>query len=219
MCATRNDLMQLKTILCEFWQIYATRNPLMKLKIILCKFWRVCATKNALKQLETILCDFGRICATGNTLMLLETILCEFGQICATGNPFQWLTVGRNSILNFPAKIRTGMCRALLCGDWWWLITQPRPIWKKASPGLQRPSHTDSQSVWPFLTPIYLTPTLDLTQDLPLYITQLPIRLLVNDTWPVHSNKNIPEFKIWQKGVYLAESILVKSILCSSKKM
>ena len=33
---------------------------------------------------------------------------------------------------------------ALMCGDWWWLITQPRPIWKKAPPGLQRPSHTDS---------------------------------------------------------------------------
>ena len=27
---------------------------------------------------------------------------------------------------------------------WWWLITQPRPIWKKAPPGLQRPSRTDS---------------------------------------------------------------------------
>ena len=26
----------------------------------------------------------------------------------------------------------------------WWLITQLRPIWKKAPPGLQRPSRTDS---------------------------------------------------------------------------
>ena len=55
--------------------------------------------------LETILCEFGRICATGNVPRQLETILCEFGQICATGN------VGRNSILNFPAKIRRGMCK------------------------------------------------------------------------------------------------------------
>ena len=30
---------------------------------------------------------------------------------------FVTLTVGRNSILNFPAKIWTGMCRALLCSD------------------------------------------------------------------------------------------------------
>ena len=138
-----------------------------------------------------------------------------------------WLTtLGWNSNLNFPAKICTGMYRALLCGDdssqsqsqsgkrlllaskghpmrtllyhgscidpthqshtldltseapilrnpvpiqllikdncwqklhfeysrqnlnrnvhspsmWWWLITQPRPIWRKAPPGLQRPN-------------------------------------------------------------------------------
>ena len=49
--------------------------------------------------------------------MLLGTILCKFGQICATGNAFVRLVVGRNSILNFPAKIWTGICRALLCGD------------------------------------------------------------------------------------------------------
>ena len=29
------------------------------------------------------------------------------------------LTVGRNSILNIPAKTRTRMCRALLCGGDW----------------------------------------------------------------------------------------------------
>ena len=85
--------------------------------MILCKFKRISATGNALMQLETILCKFERISATGNAHILLETILCEFGQICATGNPFQWLTVGRNSILNFPAKIWTRMCRALLCCD------------------------------------------------------------------------------------------------------
>ena len=142
--ATGNALMQLEMILCKLGRICATRNALMQLKTILCEFWRICANRNALMQLETILCEFGQISVTGNALMLLESILCEFGQICATGNPFQWLTVGRNSILNFPAKIRTGMCRALLCGDWWWLITQPRPIWKKAPPGLQRPSHAGS---------------------------------------------------------------------------
>ena len=48
---------------------------------------------------------------------LVWTILCKFGQICATGNAFVRLFVGRNSILNFPANIWTGMCRALLCGD------------------------------------------------------------------------------------------------------
>ena len=37
--------------------------------------------------------------------LLLGTILCKFGQICATGNAFVRLVVGKNSILNFPAKI------------------------------------------------------------------------------------------------------------------
>ena len=30
----------------------------------------------------------------------------------------------------------------------WWLITQLRPIWKKAPPGLQRPSHTECRIPW-----------------------------------------------------------------------
>ena len=48
-------------------------------------------------------------------ILLLETISCKLGQICATGNAFVRLTVGRNSILNFPAKIWTGMCRPNMC--------------------------------------------------------------------------------------------------------
>ena len=46
-----------------------------------------------------------------------ERFLCKFGRICATGNAFVRLIVGRNSILNFPTKIWTGLCRALLWGD------------------------------------------------------------------------------------------------------
>ena len=130
--------MQLETILCYFWCICATINALMQLKTILCKLRQICATGNALMQLKTILCDFWQICATWNALMRLETILCKFGQICATGNIFQWLTVGRNSILNYPAKIRKGMCRALLCGDRWWLITPQGwllvPQWSEPTP-------------------------------------------------------------------------------------
>ena len=36
---------------------------------------------------------------------------------------------------------------------WWWLITQPKPIWKKAPPGLQRPSHTESSEPTPWTQP------------------------------------------------------------------
>ena len=84
----------------------------MQLETILCKFGQICVTGNALMLLETTLCEFGQICATGNAPIQLETILCEIGR-----NVFECLTVGKTSNLNFPAKIRTGMCRALLCGD------------------------------------------------------------------------------------------------------
>ena len=46
--------------------ICATRNALMQLETILCKFGRISATRNALLLLETILCVFGQMCATGN---------------------------------------------------------------------------------------------------------------------------------------------------------
>ena len=49
--------------------------------------------------------------------MQVWTDLCNMKCSYATGNHFVPVTVGRTSILNFPAKIWTGMCRALLCGD------------------------------------------------------------------------------------------------------
>ena len=50
---------------------------------------------------------------------------------------------------------------------WWWLITQPKPIWKKAPPGLQRPSHTESSSGLTSSTPMVRTHTLNPTPDAP----------------------------------------------------
>ena len=45
---------------------------------------------------------------------------------------------------------------------WWWLITQSKPIWKKAPPGLQRPSRADSGIsgvlYWPKLPVPHLGP-------------------------------------------------------------
>ena len=64
---------------------------------------------------------------------------------------------------------------------WWWLITQPRPIWKKAPPGLQRPSHTESPSGWPSITLMVRTHTLDLTPDAPRSQLTVTIQLLIKD--------------------------------------
>ena len=180
-CVTGNALAYLEMILCQFGWICATWNALMRLETILCEFEWICATGNTLMQLETILCEFGRIYATGDALMQQETILCEFGRICATWNAFEWLTVGRNSILNFPAKTKTGMCRALVCGDWWWLITQQGQSRKRlllASRG--HPARTPAYQ-GSCINPTYLPHTLDLTPDLPFSITHITTQLLIKD--------------------------------------
>ena len=114
-CERGNALKLLESTLCKFWQICATGMAPIWLQSISCEFERICATGKSLMLLESILCKFWQICATGNALMQLETIVCKFGQICVTGNPFQWLAIDRNSILNFPAKIRTGMCAESFC--------------------------------------------------------------------------------------------------------
>ena len=73
------------------------------------------------------------------------------------------LTVGKNSILIFsrqilnmnvhsPSSVSTVMTHH---------SAQPKPVWKKAPPGLQRPSRIATPSGWPSITPRYLTHTLD----------------------------------------------------------
>ena len=110
----------------------------------------------------TNLCNRQCSFIAGNDFMRVWTNLCDRESFS--------VTVGGNSILNFPAKIRTGMCKALLCADWWWLITQPRPIWKKAPPGLQRPSQIFSSiwgdSQWPPLVVPHLGPDLEVLLEL-----------------------------------------------------
>ena len=66
----------------------------------------------------------------------------------------------------FPPKCEQE-CEEPFYGDDWWLITQPKPIWIKASPGLQRPSRTDSTSGLTSSTPRVRTHTLDPTPDAP----------------------------------------------------
>ena len=66
---------------------------------------------------------------------------------------------------------------------WWWLITQPRPIWKKAPPGLQRPSHTDSPIPWVLYWPHPSVPHLGPDPRYPWgLIHPVTTRLLHNDS-------------------------------------
>ena len=126
-CTAGNALKQLKTILCEFGQICATGNSYAARSLY--KSGQICERGNVLMLLETIVCEHGRICATGNGLVQLEPNLCNW---LLAWTPFRISRQNLNWNVQSPSM-------------WWWLITQPRPIWKKASAGLQRPSHTDSR--------------------------------------------------------------------------
>ena len=92
-------------------------------------------------------------------------------------------TVGKNSILNFsrqilnmnvqsPSSVSTVMTHH---------SAQPKPVWKKAPPGLQRPSRIANPSGWPSITPRYLTHTLDPALKAAGASSTATIRLLKKD--------------------------------------
>ena len=96
--------------------------------------------------------------ATGNDFMQVWTNLCYREYFCKTNCwqdlHFEFSRQNLNRNVQSPSM-------------WWWLITQPKPIWKKAPPGLRRPSHTESTSGLTSSTPMVRTHTLDPTPDAP----------------------------------------------------
>ena len=64
---------------------------------------------------------------------------------------------------------------------WWWLITQPRPIWKKAPPGLQRHFWSDAQVRGSCIDPTHLSHTLNLILKAPGARCLRTIQLLIKD--------------------------------------
>ena len=100
------------------------------------------------------------------------------------------LTVGRNSILNFPAKIWTGICRALLCGDdsshsqgqsgkRLLLASRGHPI---------RSLTPQGTSIWP----TYWPHMLDLAKMVWFFQNLRTIRLLKKDFCQEDSNDRLP---------------------------
>ena len=178
--AAENDFMQVWTNLCNRKLSYSA---VIKFMPHCTDLWdRICSHSagNDFMRVWTNLSDRKCFNMAGNDFMCVLTNLCDRKYSYIGGNDFMqvWTNLCYRecfSVTNswqelqfeIPAKIRTGMCRALLCGDWWWLITQPRPIWKKAPPGLQRPSHTESTSGMTTSTPMVRTHTLDPTPDAP----------------------------------------------------
>ena len=142
----------------------------------------------------TNLCN--RMCsyAAGKNFMRVWTHLCDRKCSYAAENYFTWVWknlchrkcfyIAGNNFM----RVWTNLCHrkyfgeiTLLAGAPFWIflplfeqeceepfyIPKPKPIWKKASPRLQRPCHTDSTSGLTSSTPRFRTHTLDPTPDAP----------------------------------------------------
>ena len=112
-----------------------------------------CVITNTLKFVETCIKTFPAALAIGNNLMQVWMNLCYRECFCKTicwhQLHFEFSCQNLNRNMQTPSM-------------WWWLITQPRAIWQKATPGLQRPSHTDCHILgvlyWPKLSVPHLGP-------------------------------------------------------------
>ena len=82
---------------------------------------------------------------------------------------------------------------------------QPKPVWKKAPPGLQRPSRIATPSGWPSITPRYLTHTLDPALKAAGARVTVTIRLLKKDasqTRNTHIEMQIKNLQITYELTY-----------------
>ena len=155
--------MRVFTNLCDRKCSYAAGNDFMRVWTNLCD--RKCSNVagNDFMQVQTNLCDRKYSHATGNNFMRVWTDLCNRKWSWAAGTKLMQLTVGKNSILNFSRQILNRNVQSPSSAST--VMThhsaQPKPVWKKAPPGLQRPSRIATPSGWPSITPRYLTHTLD----------------------------------------------------------
>ena len=140
---------------------------------------------NDFMQVQTNLCNRKCSYATGNNFMRLWTDLCNRKWSWAAGTKLMQLTVGKNSILNFSRQIpnRNVQSPSSVSTVMTHHSAQPKPVWKKAPPGLQRPSCIATPSGWPSITPRYLTHTLDPTLKAPGASSFVTIRLLKKDSF------------------------------------
>ena len=138
---------------------------------------------NDLMQIQTNPCDRKCSYATGNNFMRVWTDLCNRKWSWAAGTKLMQLTVGKNSILNFSRQIlnRNVQSPSSVSTVMTHHSAQPKPVWKKAPPGLQRPSRIANPSGWPSITPRYLTHTLDPALKAAGASSFVAIRLLKKD--------------------------------------
>ena len=111
------------------------------------------AAENDFMQVWTNVCNRKCSYATGNNFMRVWTNLCDRESFSVTNCwqelHFEFSRQNLNQNVQSPPML-------------WWLIKQSRPKWKKAPPGLQRPSHTECRIpgvlYWPKLPVPHLGP-------------------------------------------------------------
>ena len=158
-------------LLHDWKQFYASLDRSVRHGMLLSNWERFYASVFASLQQEILLCCWKQFYAS----MRQATVLSSWNQIYAT-NCWQ------NSILNFSSQslnrnVQSPSVSTVMTHH----SAQPKPVWKKAPPGLQRPSRIANPSGWPSITPRYLTHTLDPTLKASGARVFVTIRLLKKD--------------------------------------
>ena len=138
-------------------QFYASLDKSVGQEILLCGWERFYASFDRSVRQEMLSCRLKRFYASVDGSVRQEMVLCSWNQIYAT-NCWQELHF-EFSRQNLNRNVQSPSVSTVMTHH----SAQPQPIWKKAPPGLQRPSRIVNPSGWPSITLRYLTHTLDLT--------------------------------------------------------
>ena len=136
-------------------QFYASLDKSVRLEMLLCSWKPFNANFNGYVQLEMLLCSWKRFYESLDKSVWQETLLCSWkrfyaslGESVPQGIFFSDYLLAGTSFWIFPPKLEQEWAEPFFVSMLWWLITQPRPIWKKASPGLQRHPIRSPSEVW-----------------------------------------------------------------------
>ena len=158
----------------------------------LCAWKQFYASLDRSLRQEMLLCYWKQFYASMDRSVQQEMVLSSWNQINAT--------VGKNSILNFSRQIlnRNVQSPSSVSTVMTHHSAQPKPVWKKAPPGLQRPSRIATPSGWPSITPRYLTHTLDPALKAAGARVTVTIRLLKKDLPAGQKGSNKTWRSIWR---------------------
>ena len=149
--ASLDESVWLEMLSCCWKQFYASLDRSVWQLKLLCSWERLYTSLDRSVREETLSRSWKLFYANKDRSDQQEMVFCSWNQIFATDCwqelHFEFSRQDLNWNVQSPSM-------------WWWLITQPRPIWKKAPPGLQRPSHTDSPIPWVLYWPKLSVPPL-----------------------------------------------------------